>query len=102
MALNKKKPGFDGSIPCFTHSLIYSLPFLLIASPVAVFVIFVTHYIIDRGHMVEHFLAFRNNVKTIDNFGFGKDRPFALTIWLLIITDNTFHLIINFLAIKFL
>jgi hypothetical protein len=32
----------------------------------------------------------------------GKPRHFFITIWLYIITDNTFHLLCNYLAIKYL
>jgi len=33
---------------------------------------------------------------------FGKPRHFFITIWLYIITDNTFHLLCNYFAIKYL
>jgi hypothetical protein len=31
----------------------------------------------------------------------GKPRHFFITIWLYIITDNTFHLLCNYFAIKY-
>jgi len=34
--------------------------------------------------------------------GYHKDRPVWLTVWLMIITDNTMHFICNGLALKFL
>ena len=102
MALNKKKKGLTGFLACFVHCLTYSLPFLLIGSPVAVLFIFLTHFILDRTHIVEWALAYRNGVKDIENFGFKHDRPFAITIWLSIITDNLCHLICNYLALKYL
>ena len=34
--------------------------------------------------------------------GYNKDIPVWLSTWLLIITDNTIHLIINYLALKYL
>lgn len=43
-----------------------------------------------------------NGVDDIENFGFKHDRPFAITIWLSIITDNLCHLICNYLALKYL
>ena len=101
MALHKKNKGLTGVLACLIHCILYGLPFLLITNYIAVFGIILTHFIIDRTNIVAKFLAIRNNVDNIDNFGFEKNRPFALSIWLLIITDNTFHLIINYLLIKY-
>ena len=102
VALNKKKKGFKNLMYCVFHCVTYALPFLLITNWFAVLLIAVTHFAIDRTNIVAHFLKLRNNVPDISNFGFGKERPFALTIWLLIITDNTFHLLINFLIILYI
>ncbi|CAK0747802.1 conserved hypothetical protein [Gammaproteobacteria bacterium] len=116
-ALNKKKSSYH----CLLHCLSYSLIFLFIASWKAVVVIGVTHFIIDRWSVVPYLIAIKNQTKKevidkksykgkgsypikmvydISNFGFAIDRPFVLSIWLMIITDNTFHLIINYFAIK--
>lgn len=115
-ALNKKK----SSIQCFLHCLTYSLPFLLIASYPAVLVIGTTHFLIDRWNFIPYLIAIKNGTKkrytlreqidgnysvlhyNIENFGFATERPFAISFWLMVITDNTFHLIINYLAIKYL
>lgn len=102
MALNKKKPGWTGFFACLIHTVTYSLPFLFITSWKAVLVIWATHFILDRWHIVDWFLACRNLVFNIENFGFSKERPLFITIWLYIITDNIFHLICNYLAIKYL
>lgn len=102
MALNKKKAGWLGFLACLIHCVTYALPFLLITSWAAVAVIFVTHFIIDRTKVVDWFLAVRNGVFHIRNFGFGEQRPQLITIWLYIITDNIFHIAINWAAIKFL
>lgn len=101
-ALNKKKPGFFGFMQCFYHCLFYSLPFLLIGSWLAVLVIGVTHFIIDRSNLVVNLIAWKNKMKDKSNFGFALDRPFALSIWLMIIFDNTLHLIINYFALLYL
>ena len=102
MALNKKKISWKGELACQIHVITYSLPFLFIGSWQSVLAIYISHYIIDRTNIIAWFLALRNGVSNIDNFGFGKERPFAVTIWLFIITDNTFHVICNYLALKFL
>lgn len=102
MALKKKKAGIAGFSICLLHCTIYALPFLFIGSIYAFCVILISHFILDRTHIVEWYLAARNGVDNIDNFGFSKERPFAITIWLMIITDNIFHLMINFIALKYL
>ena len=121
-ALNKKNKGWLGFWACLKHCITYSLPFLFIGSWKAVLVIFVTHFIIDRSNLVAYCLAWKNNVKKpimkitenniqmltgkhcydISNFGFGVERPFAITIWLYIICDNLLHIICNYIALLYL
>lgn len=102
MALNKKKMSWKGEIACQIHCISYSLPFFLIADGLQVLFIYSTHYILDRFNLVGWFLAIRNGVWNVDNFGFGKERPFAITIWLYIITDNVFHIYCNWFALKYI
>lgn len=102
MALNKKKPGLLGSLACATHCVTYSLPFLLIGSWQAMAMILISHFVIDRWKLVDWFLAVRNGVFHIRNFGFGEERPQLITVWLYIITDNVFHLLCNYAALKWL
>ena len=117
-ALNKKKPGIIGFWACLKHCALYSTPFLLLGSWKAVLVIFITHFIIDRTNIVAYLLAIKNNVRKqqtykmmplsfpytydISNFGLGLDRPFAISIWIYIIVDNLFHIVCNYLALKYL
>lgn len=102
MAMNKKKPGWLGFKACFIHTLTYSLPFLLITNWLAFLVIWFTHFVIDRTKIVDYFVMWKNGEKDIENFGFSHERPFALSIWIYIFIDNTFHLIINYMAIKYI
>jgi len=117
-ALGKKNKGLYGFMCCLKHCITYSLPFLFIGSWLAVLVIFITHFIIDRTNIIAYALAWKNGVKKysvddelktkteigydISNFGFGKERPFAITIWLYIICDNLCHIICNYLALRYL
>lgn len=113
-ALNKKRPGWLGFWACLKHCLTYSLPFLLIASPVAVLFIFLSHFVIDRTNLVAYLIAIKNGCRKapsdrpsysflggydVSNFGFSSDRPFAISIWLYIICDNLLHIICNYVAI---
>jgi hypothetical protein len=102
MSLNKKKRGWKGEVACQIHCISYSLPFLFIGSLEAVLGIYLTHYILDRTNIVAWFIAIKNGVFHVKNFGFPEGRPFALTIWLLIIIDNTLHILFNYLALRFL
>lgn len=114
-ALNKKNKGWIGLWACLKHCITYSLPFLFIGSWRAVAVIFITHFIIDRTNIVAYGIAIKNGTKygkgiinsslipyDISNFGFARERPFAITIWLYIICDNLVHIICNYIALKYL
>lgn len=109
-ALNKKKMGSAGFWVCLKHCITYSLPFFFIGSWQAVSAIFLTHFIIDRTNIIAYAIAIKNNCKIniywngydISNFGFAKERPFAISIWLYIICDNLAHIICNYFALKYL
>jgi hypothetical protein len=126
MAQNKTKRW----IPALVHATVYSLPFFLIGSWQAVLVIFLTHAYIDRYRMARYICWAKNFIsprwirasghhhtcrcweceKWIRNYpwtectstGYHKDSPAWLSTWLLIIADNTLHLTINFLCLKYL
>ena len=107
-ALNKKRKGWTGFLACLIHCTTYSIPFFLIGTWKAVLAIFLTHFIIDRTNIVSYALAMKNGVKypngkyNITNFGFGLERPFAISIWLCIICDNLLHIICNYFALRYL
>ena len=97
-ALNKKKCSWA----CFKHCFTYSLPFLLIGTPLQVLFIFLTHFIIDRTNLVAWLNAYKNGIRTIDNFGFSPERPFVITFWLYVIMDNLLHIICNYSILTYL
>ena len=106
MADNKTKRHW----PAFVHAVVYSLPFLLLEPSLSAFlVILITHFFIDR-YRLARFVAFAKNKVTTPSLhwedcsqtGYHKDSPAWLSVWLLIITDNTMHLIINFCALRWL
>lgn len=116
MALNKNKRCF----PCLVHCLFYTVPFLFLThNPLALFLIFVTHYIQDRWGIVKYFIWFKNRIGpdwTYPSFdkcnvtGYYDDwnndgdnvRPKFLTTWLYIISDNTYHLLCNYFILKYI
>lgn len=100
MALNKKNPGVYGLLACLVHCTTYSIPFALITDWLGVLLIGLTHFLIDRYNLITVFLSLRNRCDQ-SNFGFGVDRPIWLTVWLNIITDNTFHLFCNYAIIAY-
>lgn len=102
LANNKTKFTIEGWVACFLHSVFYSLPFLLIGSYQAVFVIWITHFFIDKFRLAQYYIRLYNWEWHSNNFGFPAATPVWLSTWLLFIIDNIFHITINFLAIKFL
>lgn len=108
MAQNKTK----NSLAAFWHALIYSLPFLLIThGRFACSIIFVTHFFIDRFRIARYVVYAKNiifappgawkNWEDCSATGYYKDAPVWLAVWLMILCDNTIHLAINYLAIKY-
>ena len=120
MALNKSKRWF----PCFIHCLLYTLVFTLITTDgLALFLIFSTHYIQDRYGWIKYFIWLKNHMNPTLSYpalincnmtGYFDDwidtepqtkhskRPKFITTWLFIITDNTYHLVCNFLILKWI
>lgn len=96
-ALNKKKHFLLAA----QHAFVYTLLFLFITKSVlALSVIFITHAIIDHLYAAEFLRRLVNRSHTED--GFTGERPIWITVWLNIISDNTIHLLINFIAVKYL
>jgi hypothetical protein len=110
MAINKTKE--DG--PAAAHALCYSLPFLLLTGfsqhgLAAWVVILFTHFVIDR-YRLARYVVWAKNWLGIGNrpwsectsTGYPPGRPDWLCVWLLIIADNTMHLVINYSALRWL
>lgn len=106
MASNKTK----SLLPAFTHATVYSLPFLfLTSSPLALFVIWLTHLLIDHYRLARYVIFAKNKVTDLSlkwedcsGTGFHKDVPAWLSVWLMIIVDNTLHLFINYSVLRWL
>lgn len=95
--------------PAILHGLTYTLPFLLITqSPAALAVIAGTHVVIDRYRLAKHLVWAKNQIAPKAHrpprtgTGMSPERPDWLAVWLLIIADNTIHLLINIAAVRWL
>lgn len=96
--------------PAFVHAFTYSIPFIFITqSLLALFVIFLTHLLIDH-YRIARLVVFAKNwlgdrtLKWEDcrATGYHKEKPIWLAVWLLIIVDNCLHLGVNYAAIRWL
>lgn len=89
------------------HAVTYALPFLFLTrNPLALAVIIGTHFLIDRWRLAR-FVVWAKNIpwqpwSDCSGTGYHKDTPPWLAVWLLIIADNTLHLICNGLALSVL
>ena len=107
MALEKRR-----STPAaFVHALTYTIPFLFITHDVvALAIIAITHFGIDRYGLARYLVWLKNQIgprahrapwNRCKATGYPDDTPPWLATWLMIITDNTLHLICNGLAIAY-
>lgn len=98
--------------PAIAHALTYGLPYVAVTRSLpALAVIVATHAVIDRYRLARHVCwaknqaapaAYRHPWAECSGTGYHKDRPAWMTVWLMIIADNTIHLAINTGAIYWL
>lgn len=108
MACEKPRRTF----PALVHAITYALPFLLITqSACAIAVIAGTHFVIDRWRLARYVIWTKNFMSPrtywrpwseCQQTGYSATEPVWLTTWLYIVADNAFHLLINYLSIKYL
>jgi hypothetical protein len=109
------------------HGFVYSMAFLAFTrvSLAAHLVIWLSHALIDRYRLARFVVYAKNFIapplervykdgayvattrlwnpwSECSGTGYHQDRPAWLAVWLLIIADNTMHIIINGLALEFL
>lgn len=101
LAITKVQNTKIGYLACLIHSLLYSLPFLLLGSVSAVTIIFISHFLIDKFRLAKYIVQLKNwcfNTPT----GFPEGTPAFISIWILFIVDNLLHISINYLSIYYL
>jgi hypothetical protein len=92
------------------HAVVYTLPFLLITQSLpALAIISGTHAVIDRYRLAFYVSMARNIAGDPANWrrywtttGYEKSTPVWTSTWLVIVVDNSMHLLINFFALKYL
>ncbi len=95
--------------PALAHAATYTAAHLVVTrDPWRLAIIGSTHAVIDRYRLARHAVwaknqlapkSFRSSWAESKATGYKPDRPDWLTVWLMIIADNTMHLIINSLAL---
>lgn len=98
--------------PAIAHGLTYMLPYLLVTrSPWALLVICMTHIVIDRYRLARYVVWLKNQLAPFDHrrswrdcsaTGYPPETPPWLAVWLMIVADNTLHLLINAGAVLWL
>lgn len=99
-------------LPALLHGLTYTIPFIFAThSLAALLVIGLTHIIIDRYRLAKYLVwfknqfapkAFRPDRSAMKTTGYSENTPAWMSVWLMIIADNTVHIVLNTLAIIFL
>jgi hypothetical protein len=100
MATCKTKRWF----PAALHAVIYTAAFLLLSRSVpALLAIGGSHYLIDRYRLARFVVWAKNGaIGPVTATGYPDDVPAWLSVWLLIIADNTLHILINGAALRWL
>ncbi len=117
------------SVAALAHVLTYVLPFLLLTTSFwAILAIVVSHFVIDRWRLARYVVWAKNFLAPVDRHvvhydlgipqnawrstappwsrctatGYDEDRPAWLTVWLMIVADNTLHVLCNGAALRWL
>ena len=98
------------SLAAAVHVTLYVLPFVLLTQSVtALAVMWVSHFLIDRFRLARHLIFAKNWVtepsltwQDCSRTGYPSELPAWLSVWLMIVTDNTLHLVTNYAAIRWL
>jgi hypothetical protein len=101
------------SLVAMFHALWYIIPFILFLNPsyYALFFMCLTHFVVDRFRLVRYVIWLKNNIapvsynlswKECSKTGYPDSKPAWLSVWLMIISDNTLHLACNYIALRYL
>lgn len=93
--------------PAVLHAVSYAACFLPVTRNWrAILTIGLSHFVIDRWRLAKHVCWAKNQLAPATYrpghtaTGYGADKPDWMAVWLLIIADNTMHLLINRWALR--
>jgi hypothetical protein len=91
-------------LPAAIHAAIYTATFVLLTHHVStLLVIGGSHYLIDRYRLARFVVWMKNGCSgAVTSTGYPEDVPAWLAVWLLIIADNTLHILLNGAALRWL
>jgi len=109
MAQNKTQ----SVLPAVVHATVYTLPFLFLTqSWIALAFICGTHFIIDHWRLARYICWAKNFLapkkawpdtwEQCKGTGYNPSTPPFMAIWLMVIADNTMHVICNAIALTYL
>lgn len=103
LATEKVKNTPNGYACCIIHVMLYHMPILAFLHPslTAYWVMMATHFLIDKYRLAKY-VTMVTNWRFNDHWGFPPTTAPYISVWILFIVDNTLHVIINFLSLKFL
>lgn len=96
--------------PALVHGFFYTLPYIFVTQSIwALLFIGGTHAIIDRYRLAKHVGWLKNKIgprstwpsfsDAMANGGYAASTPIWLSSFLMFITDNTMHLVLNTVAV---
>ena len=95
--------------PAIAHGLTYASPYVFVTQSLAALVVIAaTHVVIDRFRLARHVVWAKNQLAPRrarpghTTTGYPDETPAWLAVWLLIVADNTLHLLINTAAVVWL
>jgi hypothetical protein len=92
------------TLPAVVHALVYTVPFLALRpSPAGWLLIAISHFVIDRWRLARYVCWMGGHLAPpphptwaeCQRTGFPTEREPWMSAWLLIIADNTMHVLIN-------
>lgn len=97
-------------LAALAHVAVYLLPFLLLTQhPLTLLVIAASHFVLDRWRLARYVVWLKNwpwpgrlPWEQCKETGYPPDTPKWMSAWLLIIVDNTLHVLINGAAITYI
>lgn len=94
-------------LAAYVHAVAYSLPFIFVTPSgwrgiLALLLIGGTHFVVDRWRLARYVVWLKNGAQgPVTATGYPENVQPWLAVWLLIIADNTIHILINGTIIYF-